>query len=116
MENTVKAIEDKLWIRGGIGGIARYENDYYHKVSDDFPGNPWIITTLWLANYYIDIDRLDRSFELINWVLKRKSQAGLLAEQYHPTTGEPLSVCPLVWSHASFAYTIQKLARKLHKD
>lgn len=116
MENTVKAIEDKLWIRGGIGGIARYENDYYHKVSDDFPGNPWIITTLWLANYYIDIDRLDKSFELINWVLKRKSQAGLLAEQYHPTTGEPLSVCPLVWSHASFAYTIQKLARKLHKD
>lgn len=116
MENTVKAVEEKLWIRGGIGGLARYENDYYHRVSDQFPGNPWIITTLWLANYYTDTDRIDKSLELINWVIKRKSQAGLLAEQYHPTSGEPLSVCPLVWSHASFVYTVQKLNKRLSKE
>lgn len=116
MENTVRAIEDTLWIKNGIGGLARYQDDYYHRVSDDFPGNPWVITTLWLANYYIEVDKLDRGFELLNWVLKRKSQAGLLAEQYHPVTGEPLSVCPLVWSHASFAYSVQKLAKKLHRE
>ncbi|MCX7759574.1 MAG: glycoside hydrolase family 15 protein [Hydrogenothermaceae bacterium] len=116
MENTVKQIEEKLWIREGIGGLARYENDYYHKVSDKFPGNPWIITTLWLANWYMEQDRLDKAMDLINWVVKRKSQAGLLAEQYDPISGEPLSVCPLTWSHASFVYSIQKLNKKLHRD
>lgn len=116
MENTVKAIEETLYIREGIGGLARYENDYYHRVSDRFVGNPWIITTLWLANWYIEIDRIDKGLELLNWVTKRRTQAGLLAEQYNPITGEPVSVCPLTWSHASFVYSVQKLNKKMQSD
>ncbi|MBX0311094.1 MAG: glycoside hydrolase family 15 protein, partial [Sulfurihydrogenibium sp.] len=116
MVNTVRAVEDRLWIKNGIGGLARYENDYYHKVSDDTPGNPWIITTLWLANWYTQVGLFDRAFQLINWVIKRKTQAGLLAEQFHPFTGEPLSVCPLTWSHSSFCYSIQKLNKRLIED
>ncbi|MFN3977508.1 MAG: glycoside hydrolase family 15 protein [Sulfurihydrogenibium azorense] len=113
MINTVKAIEEGLWIKEGIGGLARYENDYYHRVSDNVPGNPWIITTLWLANWYTEVGLFDKTFSLLNWVLKRKTQAGLLAEQYNPFTGEPLSVCPLTWSHSSFCYNVQKLNKKL---
>lgn len=113
MINTVKAIEEGLWIKEGIGGLARYENDYYHRVSDNVPGNPWIITTLWLANWYTEVGLFDKTFSLLNWVLKRKTQAGLLAEQYNPFTGEPLSVCPLTWSHSSFCYSVQKLNKKL---
>jgi GH15 family glucan-1,4-alpha-glucosidase len=116
MVNTVRAVEDRLWIKNGIGGLARYENDYYHKVSDDTPGNPWIITTLWLANWYTQVGLFDRAFQLINWVIKRKTQAGLLAEQFHPFTGDPLSVCPLTWSHSSFCYSIQKLNKRLIED
>ncbi|WP_028950133.1 glycoside hydrolase family 15 protein [Sulfurihydrogenibium subterraneum] len=113
MINTVKAIEEGLWIKDGIGGLARYENDYYHRVSDNVPGNPWIITTLWLANWYTEVGLFDKTFSLLNWVLKRKTQAGLLAEQYNPFTEEPLSVCPLTWSHSSFCYSVQKLNKKL---
>jgi len=113
MINTVKAIKEGLWIKEGIGGLARYENDYYHRVSDNVPGNPWIITTLWLANWYTEVGLFDKTFSLLNWVLKRKTQAGLLAEQYNPFTGEPLSVCPLTWSHSSFCYSVQKLNKKL---
>lgn len=113
MINTVKAIEEGLWIKEGIGGLARYENDYYHRVSDNVLGNPWIITTLWLANWYTEVGLFDKTFSLLNWVLKRKTQAGLLAEQYNPFTGEPLSVCPLTWSHSSFCYSVQKLNKKL---
>jgi GH15 family glucan-1,4-alpha-glucosidase len=116
MVNTVRAVEDRLWIKNGIGGLSRYENDYYHKVSDDTPGNPWIITTLWLSNWYTQVGLFDRAFQLINWVIKRKTQAGLLAEQFHPFTGEPLSVCPLTWSHSSFCYSIQKLNKRLIED
>ncbi len=113
--NTMKAIGKHLWVNTHIGGIARYEGDYYHRVDNNLPGNPWIVTTLWLANWYIDIEEYENALELLNWVLKRRSQAGLLAEQYNPHTGEPLSVMPLTWSHSSFCYTVQKLNRKLHQ-
>jgi GH15 family glucan-1,4-alpha-glucosidase len=33
VNQTMKAIADKLWISTGIGGLARYENDAYHRVS-----------------------------------------------------------------------------------
>ncbi len=111
--NTIKSIEKYLWIKDGIGGIARYEGDYYHRVDEKLPGNPWIVTTLWLANWYIEVEEYEKALELLNWVMKRKSQAGLLAEQYNPYTGEPLSVMPLTWSHSSFCYTVQKLNKKL---
>ncbi len=54
--STMKAVEEKLWVKTGVGGVARYENDYYHRISNDIanvPGNPWFICTLWLADYYI---------------------------------------------------------------
>src|SRR5665213_1298092 len=53
---TMKAVEEKLWVKTHVGGLARYENDYYHRISNDIanvPGNPWFICTLWLADYYI---------------------------------------------------------------
>ena len=31
---------------------------------------------------------------------------GILAEQLHCYTGEPLSVAPLTWSHATFVETV----------
>jgi hypothetical protein len=52
----MKAVEEKLWVKTRVGGLARYENDYYHRVSNDIaavPGNPWFICTLWLADYFI---------------------------------------------------------------
>ncbi|RMD46327.1 MAG: glycoside hydrolase family 15 protein, partial [Aquificota bacterium] len=111
--NTMKAIGKHLWVNTDIGGIARYQGDYYHRVDEKLPGNPWIVTTLWMANWYIDIEEFENAIEILNWVLKRKLQAGLLAEQYNPYTGEPLSVTPLTWSHSSFCYTVQKLNKKL---
>jgi len=54
--STMRAVEQKLWVKTRVGGVARYENDYYHRVSADaaaVPGNPWFICTLWLADYFI---------------------------------------------------------------
>jgi len=44
---TMKAIEQRLTVRTPVGGIARYENDYYFQVSQDVtsvPGNPWFVS------------------------------------------------------------------------
>jgi len=47
-------LREKLWIWTSVGGMARYENDPYQRVSEELPGNPWFICTLWLADYYLE--------------------------------------------------------------
>ena len=51
---TMTALREKLWVNTPIGGLARYENDDYHRVSREVPGNPWFICTLWLADYLVE--------------------------------------------------------------
>lgn len=56
VEATMRALEDRLWVKTGVGDLARYERDDYHRVAGDYdhvPGNPWLICTLWLAQYRI---------------------------------------------------------------
>jgi GH15 family glucan-1,4-alpha-glucosidase len=100
-----------------IGGIARYERDGYYRSDPESVGNPWIITTLWYAEYLIaraqsDHD-LDHVREIFNWVIKRALPSGALAEQFDPRSGEPLSVSPLAWSHAQYVGAVLKYLDKL---
>ncbi len=121
---TMQAISDHLWVKTQVGGVARYEGDQYHRVSDDIdevPGNPWFISTLWLAEWLAITAKsqadLERSVELVMWASSRALQSGVLAEQVHPYTNEPLSVSPLTWSHATFVSTaLQYLAAKRRVD
>ncbi len=119
---TMEAIYDRLWVRTPIGGIARYEDDYYFQVSSDvknIPGNPWFVSTLWMADWYISVARsvrdLEPALDLLQWVTRHASEAGLLAEQIHPFTGQPLAVMPLTWSHAAFVSTVQSYHSKVHE-
>ncbi len=102
----------RLWVKSAAGGLARYERDYYFRVSDDFenvPGNPWIICTLWLADWYIANAKrksdLKGALDLLEWVTRCAPPTGVLSEQVHPYTLALLSVAPLTWSHAQFVTT-----------
>jgi glucoamylase len=117
---TMDAIERELWIKTGVGGVARYENDYYHQVSHDVenvPGNPWFICTLWLADYHIarakTVEELENAKPILDWVADHALESGVLAEQVHPETNAPLSVSPLTWSHATFVATVTAYQAKL---
>jgi GH15 family glucan-1,4-alpha-glucosidase len=118
VSSSMNAIIDKLWNKSKSGGIARYENDDYHRVSKNTPGNPWFICTLWLARWYIatatSFEQLNKGLNLLNWVAKYASPSGILAEQINPYNGEPLSVAPLIWSHAEFVIAVCEYAEK-HK-
>jgi GH15 family glucan-1,4-alpha-glucosidase len=107
---TMEAVEGRLWCRDGIGGIARYEDDGYHRVCSDVPGNPWILCTLWLADWHaLRATRraeLGKTRMLLEWAIARTFPSGVLAEQVHPQTGEPLSVSPLTWSHATLVSSV----------
>jgi oligosaccharide amylase len=118
---TMEALEDKLVVRTPVGGLARYEGDMYQRSvpADDanVPGNPWFVCTLWLAQWHIASARspeeLRPALKTMTWVLERALPSGVLAEQVHPYTDEPLSVSPLTWSHGAFVQTVVEYVEKL---
>jgi glucoamylase len=118
--STMKAVEEKLWVKTRVGGVARYENDYYHRISNDIaavPGNPWFICTLWLADYFITRAKtaaeLKMALPIFEWTAGHALESGVLAEQVNPYTNEPISVSPLTWSHATVVSTAIKYLEKL---
>jgi len=86
----------------------------YQRVKDDknIPGNPWIITTLWASRYFALIGNRERSISLLKWVTEHAQRSGVLPEQINPYDGSPLSVSPLVWSHAEYIITVDELAKR----
>ena len=120
--HTMTAIRERLWVRTGVGGIARYEGDTYHRVADnvaEVPGNPWFICTLWLAQWHIakaeSLEELQEAMPLIEWACRRGLQSMVLAEQVNPFTDQPLSASPLTWSHAAVVTTIIEYLEKLEE-
>ncbi len=107
MQSNMNIILQKLWVKN-VGGLARYENDMYQRTREDshIPGNPWIITTLWAARYFIRMKEINKAEELIKWVLDHKQNSGVLSEQINPYDNTVLSVSPLIWSHAEFILTV----------
>lgn len=115
---TVQAVEQRLWVQAGSGGLARYENDGYQRalVREGIPGNPWIVCTLWLAQVRIAAARspkeLERAVPLLAWAAERALPSGVLPEQVHPLSGEFLSVSPLTWSHGTLVAAMLDYAEK----
>jgi len=116
---TMEALRDRLWVKTDVGGVARYENDAYHRVGDDVdrvPGNPWFICTLWLARWIIATartgDDLQTALDMLRWTANHALPSGVMAEQVHPYTNAPLSVSPLTWSHATLVAAVQEYLEK----
>ncbi|MDO8269928.1 MAG: glycoside hydrolase family 15 protein [Candidatus Levybacteria bacterium] len=115
---SIKTMEN-LASKIPAGGMMRHENDPYYRSSKDVSGNPWIITTLWLAQYYIVAAREEKDFEkakeILLWVVKHALSTGVLPEQVDPHTGKPLSAAPLTWSHSEFVTTVINYLEKLEE-
>jgi GH15 family glucan-1,4-alpha-glucosidase len=101
------------------GGLARYEGDNYYRNDRDSAGNPWIVTTLWYAEYLIAKAKKQSDFarvlEILSWVVKHSQTSGILSEQLNPQTGEQISVAPLTWSHSAYVSAVIKYLNKLEE-
>lgn len=112
-----ETIDKQLWV-GSLddGGYVRYAGDRYYTAADTGSPNPWIICTMWMAQYYVKTarskDDLKHAEKLLEWAVSCASESGILAEQVHPHTKKPLSTAPLVWSHAEFVITVDELQKK----
>ena len=119
LRGAFETFKNKLVCLGDTCGVARFEGDVYYKVDDKFPGNPWIVTTMWLAQYYIAKAKTEDDMmevkKLLGWVVDHAQTSGILSEQLNPHTGEQLSASPLIWSHAEFVTTVISYLEKLEE-
>ncbi|ALC90866.1 hypothetical protein AM500_14540 [Bacillus sp. FJAT-18017] len=104
MIKTAETIE-RLLTSPKVGGIERFTGDIY------IGGNPWIISTLWLALYYAKIGRFEKARGYLDWSVKHANHLGLLPEQIDKMTGDPAWVMPLTWSHAMYVLTVIALEK-----
>jgi len=107
--STLSLIESELLDISPSGGSARYENDNYFRSDPAYKGNPWFVTTLWLAQYYAKNGQKERAEKYVTWALDKGLTSGLLSEQISPEDSKIVGVTPLVWSHAELINTILDL-------
>ena len=99
--NTVEKIN--LTLRTYTGGYKRFETDHYRG------GNPWVISTLWMALYYIENKQKTKAIKCFEYVIKTATEHGFLAEQINNENMKPDWVIGLGWSHAMFIIVLDKL-------
>lgn len=111
-DGTIRALSHGII----AGGIARFERDDYYQIDPATPGNPWVITTLWYAEYLTarakTREELARVCDIFTWVVKHAAPSGVLSEQLHPHTGEQVGATPLTWTHAAYVTAVLKYVEK----
>jgi len=118
VQSTMEAVQKMLWVRGPVGGIARYDGDWYQRdqKNADVQGNPWFICTLWLADWQIakasSRAELSTAMELLKWCVRYATPSGILSEQIDPRIGRPVSATPLTWSHAAFVDAVDRYLKR----
>jgi GH15 family glucan-1,4-alpha-glucosidase len=106
VNSTLNKIEEILLDISPSGGTGRYENDNYFRSNPPYMGNPWFVTTLWMAQYYAKSGNKEKASSYIDWTLNNSLNSGLLSEQISPEDSKIVGVTPLVWSHAELINTI----------
>jgi hypothetical protein len=109
-QRILEMVRQRLWWKP-TGGVLRYEADTYRG------GNPWILTTLWLAYVELSFGNIHEAREAFQWSISKATSLGMLAEQVHRDSGKPFWVIPLGWSHAMLLLFVRAaLNRKLENQ
>ena len=111
-EKVVKNTIDKInmTLRTYTNGYLRFENDNYMGGN-----NPWVITTLWMALYYIKSGDIKSADECFRYVVNTASKYGFLAEQVNNEDPNFKWVVGLGWSHAMFIIVLDEIIKCLDK-
>ena len=99
--NTVERID--LTLRTYTGGYKRFENDNYMN------GNPWTITTLWMALYHIEKGEKSKAKEELRYVVNTCEELGLISEQINNETMKPAWVMGLRMGACNVYFSVRKI-------
>lgn len=111
LQSAVETYKQTLQAKDVIA-FPRYEDDSYHRVDQASPGNWWFITSLWMAQYYLETGDQNTAHQIIDWVNGFSNQSNILSEQISPVDQELISPSPLTWSHAEFLSTLLDTIKK----
>ena len=105
-EKVVKNTVDKInmTLRTYTNGYLRFEYDNYMGGN-----NPWVITTLWMALYYIKAGDIKQAEDCFKYVVNTACKYGFLAEQVNNEDENFKWVIGLGWSHAMFVIVLEEL-------
>lgn len=87
-------------------GVPRFERDDYRYTPGAPTGNWWFIPTLWMAQYFIEKNEMDKAKEILNWVEDHAPKTNMLSEQVNPLDGAQIAPSPLTWSQAEYVATL----------
>lgn len=106
LTQAIHTLTQLFGVDDGAIGLPRYENDGYYRADPHSYGNWWIITSLWLAQYYLETDNEAQARRILDWVKGHSISTGVLPEQINPLDESFVSVAPLNWSHAEYLATL----------
>jgi GH15 family glucan-1,4-alpha-glucosidase len=106
IQRSYKTIRNTFWQGGAFPGIPRYKYDQYNTVDPATYGNPWFITSFWLAQYFLETDEVKSADEILQWAEQIMLPSGVLSEQINPYNHKFVSVAPLTWSQAEYVSTV----------
>jgi GH15 family glucan-1,4-alpha-glucosidase len=108
---TVQAIERELLVDGLV---RRYRTDVAGADTHPIDGLPpgegvFLPCSFWLADVYVQLDRVDEARSLFERLLGLCNDVGLLSEEYEPGTKRLLGNFPQAFSHLSLINTAYNL-------
>ncbi len=106
MKTSVASLKERFAVSKDSPGVPRYENDTYRRSDEKSTGNPWYITSLWLAQYYLEIGNHEDAHDVLEWVQRAAGKTGVIGEQIDPVSKKDVSVAPLAWSQAEYVSTL----------
>lgn len=106
IKTSIETVKELFGINNGAPGLPRYENDDYRRSNSTITGNLWFITSMWLAQYYIENKQNDEAMQIIDWVKDSAMSTGMMSEQIDPVSHEIISPAPLTWTHAEYITTL----------
>lgn len=97
VEKLIEAFKQTYEVNKHGPGVAigRYPEDRYEG------GNPWVLTTLAVAEYYYKIGQIDKGDEFVARVQYHTPASGNLNEQIDRNNGYMKSVEDLTWNYAA---------------
>jgi len=106
IKTSIETVKEIFGINNGAPGLPRYENDDYRRSNNSITGNLWFITSMWLAQYYIENKQNTDALKIIDWVKASALTTGMMSEQIDPVSHDIISPAPLTWTHAEYITTL----------
>lgn len=106
LQSAIATMKEVFAVRDDNAALPRFENDGYYRADPHSQGNAWMITTLWLAQYSLEIGDMETAEKALSWVSDRAFTTGTLPEQVNTADLSLVSVAPLAWSQAEYIATL----------